>query len=683
MKLLLHHHQILRDCILIPFLLFGLLPVTLAQTEGLTPLQNAKIRTVTSALISPDGQHVAFTKSIPADPLTENIRARTEIHVLNVSTGDTSALVTTGNITSPQFRPGSTTLSFLSRRDGDTGNTLYGIDVAGVGSEPERLIAHATSIIAYDWAPDGDHIVYMANEVLPESSNPLPYQPEIYEENLANRQLFIQNVARQNHDAHHIPVEGSVYLAVWSPDQSKIAISVAPTPHIDDFYMYQQVMIVDYRSREIVTQIDNAGKIGEIHWSPDGSKLALRAGNSINDPIDGRIMVVSADGGTPENIAPGFEGKFEQIRWSDDETIQFIASESTSTSFGTIRPDGTDLTRLTAPGGLVMTSFSGSDNGTFAFRVHTPDHPNEVYILNPGDQIPQRKTNLNPWLDDVSLGRQEVVTYTTRGGEFDIDGILIYPAGYEEGNRYPLITMVHGGPESHYSNGWVTAYNSSGQMGSARGYFVFYPNYRGSTGRGLSFIKSSQGDLAGKEFDDIVDGVDFLIEQGLVDGDRVGVNGGSYGGYATAWMSTFYSDRFAAGVMFVGISNNLSKWGTSDIPEELYLVHSRKRIWDDWDDYLKRSPVYYVDRAQTPLLIAHGKEDTRVHPAQSLELYRHIAVRKPNLPVRLVYYPGEGHGNTRATSRLDYNIRTLRWFDSFLKGDSVMPPVEVTGGDIR
>jgi dipeptidyl aminopeptidase/acylaminoacyl peptidase len=220
-------------------------------------------------------------------------------------------------------------------------------------------------------------------------------------------------------------------------------------------------------------------------------------------------------------------------------------------------------------------------------------------------------------------------------------------------------------------------------MGTARGYFVFYPNYRGSTGRGLAFAESSQGDLAGKEFDDIVDGVDYLIERGLVDGDRVGVNGGSYGGYATAWMSTYYSDRFAAGVMFVGISNNISKWGTSDIPEELYLVHSRKRIWDYWEDNLKRSPIYYVDRSQTPLLIAHGKEDTRVHPAQSMELHRHLVVRKPDLPVRLVFYPGEGHGNARATSRLDYNIRTLRWFDTFLKGDGVMPHNDIHPDEIH
>jgi dipeptidyl aminopeptidase/acylaminoacyl peptidase len=277
-----------------------------------------------------------------------------------------------------------------------------------------------------------------------------------------------------------------------------------------------------------------------------------------------------------------------------------------------------------------------------------------------------RKTQHNPWLKDVKFGKQEVVSYTARDGEFDIDGLLILPVDYERGKSYPLIVMVHGGPEAHYSNGWLTAYSMPGQLGASRGFAVFYPNYRGSTGRGVEFTMSSQRDLSGKEFDDIVDGVDYLIERGIADPDRVGVTGGSYGGYATAWMSTYYSDRFAAGVMFVGISNNLSKWGTSDIPEELYLVHSRSRLWEDWMDYLKRSPVYYVDRSETPLLIMHGKEDTRVHPGQSLELYRHIKVRKPEVPLRLVWYPGEGHGNRKATSRFDYNLRMMEWFETYL-----------------
>jgi dipeptidyl aminopeptidase/acylaminoacyl peptidase len=202
---------------------------------------------------------------------------------------------------------------------------------------------------------------------------------------------------------------------------------------------------------------------------------------------------------------------------------------------------------------------------------------------------------------------------------------------------------------------------------------VFYPNYRGSTGRGVEFSKLSQADPAGLEFDDVVDGVDYLIDIGLADSAKVAVTGGSYGGYATAWMATKYSDRFAAGVMFVGISNKVSKVGTTDIPNEEYLVHARKRPWDNWQFFLERSPVYYADKGKTPLLIMHGAEDPRVNPGQSREMYRHLKLRG-SAPVRLIFYPGEGHGNRMSAARLDYNLRLLRWMDHYLVGPGGDPP---------
>ena len=223
----------------------------------------------------------------------------------------------------------------------------------------------------------------------------------------------------------------------------------------------------------------------------------------------------------------------------------------------------------------------------------------------------------------------------------------------------------------------MTGYSMPGQVLAARGIAVFLPNYRGSTGRGVAFSKLGQGDPAGKEFDDLVDAVDHLVNTGLVDKSKVGITGGSYGGYATAWCSTRYSDRFAAGVMFVGISDKISKTGTTDIPEEEFLVHARRRPWDDWHALLEHSPIYHADKARTPLLILHGKEDPRVFPGQSLELYRFLKIRG-QAPVRLVLYPGEGHGNLRAASRLDYNLRMVAWLTHYLQGTGgSMPPADV------
>jgi dipeptidyl aminopeptidase/acylaminoacyl peptidase len=281
-------------------------------------------------------------------------------------------------------------------------------------------------------------------------------------------------------------------------------------------------------------------------------------------------------------------------------------------------------------------------------------------------------TNSNPWLEEIDFGRQEAITYKASDG-LELEGMLIYPTDFQEGQRYPLIVQVHGGPESHYRNGWVTWYSAPGQVAAGRGFAVFYPNDRGSTGRGVEFSMMGQKDYAGKEFDDIVDGVEHLIEMGLVNKGKVGITGGSYGGYATAWASTALSEHFAAGVMQVGVSDLISKFGTTDIPQEMYLVHARQWPWENWQWYLERSPIYHAGNSRTPLLILHGKNDTRVHPSQSLELYRYLKTHG-NAPVRLIYYPGESHGTSKAAARYDISLRKLRWLEHYLISPGGEPP---------
>jgi dipeptidyl aminopeptidase/acylaminoacyl peptidase len=240
----------------------------------------------------------------------------------------------------------------------------------------------------------------------------------------------------------------------------------------------------------------------------------------------------------------------------------------------------------------------------------------------------------------------------------------------------PRIEIVHGGPESHVRNGWVTRYSEPGQVLAAKGYAVFFPNYRASTGRGVEFSQLDHQDPAGKEFDDLVDAIDALAADGVADPKRVGVTGGSYGGYASGWCATKHTDRFAAAVMGFGVSNLLSMIGTSDIPEEHYLVHHRIHPWDDWQLFLDRSPIFHSKASKTPILILAGKADPRVPPSQSMELYRYLKIAG-HPAVRLVLYPGEGHGNARAASRLDYHLRLLQWFDQYLAGSGGAPPPEI------
>jgi dipeptidyl aminopeptidase/acylaminoacyl peptidase len=638
------------------------------STEGMTPLDVANVEQVDEIAIAPSGKNAMYTLQVQANPLKENKPASYHLYLIDLDSGNSLPYVTTMNVRNIAFRPQHNTITFLGSRNTDETTALF--EMSMNGGEAQKILSFPTNIAAYSWASDGNHVAFMAADTNEKAESPLPYEPEIYEENLKQRRGFVTNVAKENHPPHQLQVEGSIYQMHWNPDGKRLAVAVAPTPLVDDFYMHQQVYVTDHHGKEILAKVDHKGKLGDIVWSPDGTKLAMLAGADIHDPIAGRLFVVSADGGEPRQLQPQLKQKFEQFQWVNNNTLRYLTSKGVWSTYGSISVDGTQMNTVIDTGGPSITAFDRSADGTTIFTASTPSHPQELYILD-GNSA-KRLTNSNPWLDQKKMGKQQVVTWKADDGT-ELQGILVYPINYEEGQRYPMITSVHGGPESHYNNGWVTGYSDAGQVGAAQGYFVFYPNYRGSTGRGEAFAKSSQGDMAGAEFDDIVAGVDELIAVGIADSAKVGVTGGSYGGYATAWMATRYTDRFAGGVMFVGISNNISKWGTSDIPEELYLVHARERIWENYQSLLERSPIYYAGQAKTPLLIMAGKEDTRVDPGQSYELYRHIKTRT-DTPVRLVLYPGEGHGNANATARLDYNLRTMRWFNEYLKGETQERP---------
>ena len=644
------------------------LPVADAQ-QGMTVDHVAQMERAYNAKLSPNGRYIAYQVTESPDPEEKNKRSSIRLHLYDTEDESITPYYTQGNASSVTFRPGHNTLTFLTSQEGDRGRALYEMPLDG--GSPTRLMGFQRSIRGYDFGPEGNRIVFTAKN--PDGGPPdskMPYEPELFEEGMVNTKAFVADLSQDSPEPEMIQHDGTVYTVRFSPSGDRIAYSVAPTPLIDDYYMKKDVQIASYDNQEVVAELKHDGKLADIRWSPDGEQIALLAGNDIHDVIAGRIMVSRAeDGAEVQNIKPDFKGKFEQIRWHEDDEIHFLASEGTERSYGVIEAESGEIDYTYEPGSdeLVYQEFSRNEDGDAAFVVTHPSHPREIYHKD-GGGTPERITTTNEGMSDLAMGEQSVVNYEAEDGQ-DLEGILIKPVGYD-GGEVPLIVVAHGGPESHYSNGWLTRYIYPGQVAAAQGYAVFYPNYRGSTGYGIDFLKSSQGDAAGKEFDDIVDGVDHLIDEGIANPDKVGVTGGSYGGYATAWLCTKYSDRFAAGVKSFGISDNISKWGTTDIPMEMYLVHNREWIYEgNYMKYLKRSPIYHVDKAQTPILITHGKDDTRVHPGQSLELFRHMKVRKPDVPTRFVRYPGEGHGYSRSTSQYDYNIRMMRWFNHFIQED--------------
>jgi dipeptidyl aminopeptidase/acylaminoacyl peptidase len=669
--------------------------------EGMTLERLFGLRWVSDVAISPDGSLAAYTLRVPRDlERQEDGPAWSELWIVPTAGGEPVSYVRGEvNVKAPAFTPDGKHVTYLAKRDGDENQSLWALPVAG--GESRRVLAYDTSVASYDVSPDGQRVAFVATAPLPEERKQAEeegFDQVVFEEDWMPRQALIAELPlgdrspadpaaahEEEREPRVLETPGSAFAASWSQDGRRLVLKVAPRPLIDDRYMNQRVVVFDLQSDEVVAEFPNIGKLGPVRMSPDGQRVAMLSAADRNDPSAGQLLVGPASGGERADMLPDLEGHVSAFGWRDAKTLVFLADVGVETRVGLIDVESREVTTLfdsaqrreqDAQAPVFTGMVVAADGNRAVLEGSTWRHPTEVYALPLSETegaAADRLTRSNPWLSDVAMAPQEVVRYEARDG-LEIEGLLIRPLATRHGDPPPLMLVVHGGPEAHYRNGWMSYYSRPGQVAAAQGYAVFYPNYRGSTGRGVRFSKMGQGDAAGAEFDDLIDGVDHLVEQEIADGERVGVTGGSYGGYATAWLSTRHTERFAAGVMFVGISNKMTKALTTEIPIEDWDVHTLYPPWTKFDSSLERSPISHVAQARTPLLIAGGTADSRVHPSQSLQFYRALELIDET-PVRYVRYPGEGHGNRDMAARQDYARRLMRWMDHFVVGDAkTLPP---------
>lgn len=654
---------------LIVLILFSAVAIN-SQNRGLTPDDLFKIKNVGETLFSPDGKMIAYTLNVPRPLNEEPGNNFNQLFVYNIQENENIGLLANKvSVSSIQWDSESEKIYFLGKIGEQKTNQVYYIDADG--GSPKLVTNETSDVLAFKVSPDGNYIAFVRLEDKSKGKQEMinrGFDAEIYEEEYQQRNLYVMNL--DDKSVRQITTASSVFEFEWSSDSKNIAAAIADKNLVDDSYMFKRLYVIDSETGIKYKLVDNPGKLTQFSFSPDGTKLAFVSASSVNDAVSGSLFVCDVPNTKQfsqlRNYTEGFEGSVIMVKWKDDNTLIFSSEEGVDITLREQKINEKRNKLILDPGIVVLRNFDLL-NDNVCFAGNTKEHPNELYIFNLGTKDLTKLTNHNNWLANIKLARQEKIEYPAKDG-LKIQGVLIYPINYEQGKSYPLITYVHGGPEAAVQNGWETGYGSWGQFAAAKDFFVFMPNYRASSGRGVEFTMMGFGDLAGKEFEDVIDGIDYLIQKGFVDRNKVGIGGGSYGGYFSAWAATKYSDRFAASVVFVGISNQISKRNTTDIPYEDYYVHWG--FWTHENEQLvwERSPVRYAHQSKTPTLILHGKEDPRVHPSQSLELYRALKLHG-KAPVRLVFYPGQGHGNSKNTSRYDFLVRTLDWFEYYLKSD--------------
>jgi dipeptidyl aminopeptidase/acylaminoacyl peptidase len=669
-------HSYLLILLLVPFII---------QAGVLSPESLLSLKQVSSSSLSPDGRMIAYTIDIPRQPNDDAGASYQELHVYFRDKKESKGYIT-GKIRagSPAWSPDGKTLAFIMKRGEKAQSQVWTIRVDG--GEAAQVTNAETGVQLYRWHPSGTMLGYVAE--LPRSARARALEAKgygfvMYEEDLRPRTLYIAGIG-----GSAAPRMVSRGMNVWSfefaPDGKTAAVAASPRNLVDESYMFQKIYRMGLTDTSCAVIYSPAGKLGPYVFSPDGSRLAVAAAARRSDNQVSHAFVVDLASGSVRNLTPdNFRGHTSWVGWKDDRTVLTRSGEGVDVTLATVRPDGTDRTVVltSANTGITFGSVSCVPGVKgMAFIGQTVSSPGDLYFWTPGDPA-ERLTTLNPSLSKTDLGAQSVVHYASRDG-VQLEGLLITPVGYEKGKKYPLIVVVHGGPEYHWSNSWVTSYGEPGQVFAGKGYAVFYPNYRSSTGYGVEFAASGLGDPAGREFDDIADGIDHLASAGIADRERVGLGGGSYGGYAAAWFATYYTRYVRAVVMFVGVSDLISRNGTTDIAYEELFVHSGKPLEEMWDLALKRSPVYWAKQSSTATLICGGADDPRVPPSQSVELFRRMKMN--NHPaVRLIQYPGEQHGNARQPGRRDLLFRTLDWYDWYVRDakplSGGMPPLDISG----
>lgn len=635
---------------------------------------------------SPDGKWIAFTAS---EWNKKEVRRDSHIYLISASGGQPVRL-TNGERgeSSAQWSPDGTRIAFLANRDtapaaaqaaaqaaapggGGRGNQVWMISING--GEAEKITDEESPVSQFRWAPDGKSIGYIVRDTPKDKAEREKRKKEKFDAIVVDSDFsysHLWTISLDKKEKRRI-TEGPFTAAEpqWSPDGRWIAYVVNRGGSQESTFTdisedrNSNIFIISAQGGQPRQLTTNRGPDSQPRWSPDGKQIAYVATDDPNvwaPKTD--LMVIPVGGGTPRSLTANYaDSIFGGIEWSPDG--RFIYAPGAVGVYGQLlkvsTTGGEPQTVFERPGAYSSIDLS-PDGQMLAFSFNDAKTPDNIWVATVSGRDAKRITDLNPTVKEFNIADSEVIKWKGADG-LEIEGILVKPFGFERGKRYPTILQIHGGPYGRFSHG----FNSRAQILASNGYAVLMPNPRGSTGYGHKFSTANLKDWGGKDYQDIMAGVDEVIRLGIADQNRLGVMGGSYGGFMTFWVIT-QTDRFKAAIGHAGISDWYSFHGQSDVPG-LMEYGFGGMPWTARETYVKYSPMSFVDRVKTPLMITHGEQDRRVPIAQAEQYYR--ALRKRGVEVVFVRYPREGHGIAEPNHQIDLVTRQLEWFDRHVKGE--------------
>ena len=683
----------------------GAQTATAQDGDAWTPALSMRYHAVSGTAISPDGSRIAF---VVREPLMEGPQSEYLSHIwLTDAEGSRSTQWTRGDASagSPRFSPDGEWLSFTTSRDGEGegGSQLWALPLAG--GEARQLTDAGGSVGTHRWSPEGTRIAFLMRD--PETAEEKKAREEkrdviLVDRNYKFSHLYVVAIEPES-DEPAEPVRlttGDFHITGfgWAPDGGRIAFSHQADPRINTGRLSGDISTTTAPDAAEIADILAAGDadgegddadeaeadpaaVGEVTllvggagiersplWSPDGASIAYVSTGDQPEPIGlGDVFVMPAAGGEARRLdTPNRSASV--LGWSGDSSeLLLLESLGTRRHVLAVPVDGGETRFISYGDGVVGSVALTDDASRMAFTYQTTEEPWDVFVSPTNGYAPTRVTDLHADVPRPEMGPTRLVSWTSTEG-FEIEGLLTYPVGYEEGERVPMILNVHGGPSGVFSQSFTgspAAYML--QYFAQRGFAILRPNPRGSTGYGKDFRYANFQDWGYGDFRDLMSGVDHVIEMGVADPDRLLLMGWSYGGYMTSWAVT-QTDRFVAASMGAGLPNLVSMTTTTDIQD--YLVgHMGVEFWEDYERYERHSAMYHIANVVTPTQVIHGAEDLRVPFTQGQEFYR--ALDRRGVPTEMVVYPRTPHGPREPKFVMDVSERILAWFRKHLDSDAV------------
>ena len=621
--------------------------------------------------ISPNASYVAWVEPLVAD--NGESTGNSAIYIQDLKSADAqpkriSASATSAAEEDVTWSPDSEHIAFLSAAGKSGQSQLYVADIGG--GAPRKLTSLTGYVSDPAWSPDGKTLAFLFTENAPRAAGPLmAMTPEtgviggrIYEQRLTLADVATGKTRQLS------PPDLYVYEYDWSPDGKSFAATAAHGAGDDNWYV-AQLYTLALASGEMKSIYKPPLQIAVPRWSPEGKTIAFIAGlMSDEGSTGGDIFVIPAAGGEARDVTPETKASPSWLTWQAPDRILFTENIDGEPGIATVAISTGNvpgkITSLWTGPGVITTDFWGgvglslaADHKSSAVIRHSAASPPEVWAGALGEW--KQLTHVNQAVRP-EWGEIKSMHWMSDGKR--IQGWLLYPRNYDARRRYPMVVVVHGGPASMAHADWPGHFFNTNLL-SAQGYFVLYPNPRGSYGQGEAFTRANVKDFGYGDFHDILAGVDEVVKQLPVDNNRVGVTGWSYGGYMTMWAVT-QTNRFRAAVSGAGLSNWQSYYGENDI-DQWMIPYFGASVYDDPAVYAKSSPINFIKKVKTPTLVLVGERDGEVPAPQSREFWH--ALKTLGVETQFVIYAGEGHAIMRPEHRADIMQRLLGWFDRYLK----------------